>query len=153
MSQGIIITLLYLAMALIAGATIPVQAGMNARLNFFAGSPVTASIISFMAGTATLIVYALITRVPVPGPGAFAGAPWWIWTGGILGAFFVTSCVILVDKVGAVSMLALILAGQMAASVILDHFGILGYNVNPVSAAKIAGIVLICAGVMLIRIG
>ena len=153
MSQGTLIILIYLIMALIAGVTVPVQAGLNARLSFFAGSPITASIISFMAGTGTLIVYALITRVPLPGAAAFAGAPWWIWTGGILGAFFVTSCIILVQKVGAVSMLALILAGQMAASVILDHYGILGYNVNPVSAAKIAGIILIFAGVMLIRIG
>jgi transporter family-2 protein len=148
-----ILIFLYLLMALTAGATIPVQAGINAKLNFFAESPVTASIISFITGTGTLIVFALITRVPLPGPAAFAGSPWWIWTGGILGAFFVTSCVILAEKVGAVSMLALILAGQMAASVILDHYGILGYNVNPVSAAKIAGILLICAGVMLIRIG
>lgn len=153
MGQGTVLIFLYLMMALIAGVTVPVQAGLNARLNFFTGSPVTASIISFIAGTGTLVVYALITRVPLPGTAAFSGAPWWVWTGGILGAFFVTSCVILVEKVGAVSMLALILAGQMAASVILDHYGILGYNVNPVSTAKIAGILLIFAGVMLIRIG
>jgi transporter family-2 protein len=153
MGQSTLVIFIYLLMALIAGATVPVQAGINARLNFFAGSPVTASIISFIAGTGTLIVYALITRVPLPGTAAFAGSPWWIWIGGILGAFFVTSCVILAEKVGAVSMLGLILAGQMVASVILDHYGILGYNVNPVSAAKIAGILLICAGVMLIRIG
>ena len=153
MSQSTILILLFFAMAFIAGVTVPVQAGINAKLNFFSGSPVTASIISFMTGTLTLIIYALVTRVPLPAPSAFAGSPWWIWTGGILGAFFVTSCVILVDKVGAVSMLALILAGQMAASVVLDHFGILGYNVQPVSLLKMAGIFLICAGVILIRLG
>lgn len=153
MGQGTAFIFLYLAMALIAGVTVPVQAGLNAKLNFFTGSPISASIISFIAGTGTLIIYALITRVPLPGVTAFAGAPWWIWTGGILGAFFVASCVILVEKVGAVSMLALILAGQMAASVLLDHYGVLGYNVNPVSTTKIAGILLIFTGVMLIRIG
>lgn len=153
MSQATILILLYLIMALIAGITVPVQAGFNAKLNFFTGSPISASIISFIAGTGALIIYALITRVPLPGAAAFTGAPWWIWTGGILGAFFVTSCVILVEKVGAVSMLALILAGQMVASVLLDHYGVLGYNVNPVNTTKIAGILLIFAGVMLIRIG
>ena len=145
--------LLYLAMALIAGATVPTQAGINAKLNIYTGSPVTASIVSFIAGTVTLIVYAVVARAPIPAISAFSGAPWWIWTGGILDAFYVASCIILANKVGAVSMIALILAGQMVTSIILDHFGILGYQVQPVSVMKIVGILLIIAGVIFIRIG
>nr|HPJ35207.1 DMT family transporter [Spirochaetota bacterium] len=68
-------------------------------------------------------------------------------------AFYVASCIILANKVGAVSMIALILAGQMVTSIILDHFGILGYQVQPVSVMKIVGILLIIAGVIFIRIG
>lgn len=145
--------LLYLAMALIAGATIPTQAGINAKLNIYTGSPVTASIVSFAAGTLTLIIFAVVTRAPLPAVGAFAGAPWWIWTGGILGAFYVASCVILANKVGAVSMLALILAGQIITSLFLDHYGLAGYQVQPVTMMKIIGIILIIAGVFFIRMG
>ena len=139
-------------MALIAGATVPTQAGINAKLSFYTGSPVTASIISFMAGTVTLILFALITGTPIPGPSSFAGSPWWIWIGGALGAFFVASCIILANKVGAVSMLALVLAGQMIASLFLDHFGLLGYETQPVNLMKIGGVTLLTAGILLIRL-
>lgn len=144
---------LYLAMALLAGATIPSQAGINAKLNVYTGSPVAASIVSFLAGTMTLIIFAVVTRSPIPALSSFSGAPWWIWTGGILGAFYVASCVILANKVGAVSMLALILAGQIITSLVLDHFGLLGYQVQPVTMMKIIGIILIIAGVIFIRMG
>ena len=145
--------LLYLAMALVAGATVPTQAGINAKLNIYTGSPIAASIVSFITGTATLIIFAVVTKVPVPALSSFTGAPWWIWTGGILGAFYVASCVILANKVGAVSMLALILAGQMITSLVLDHYGLAGYQVQPVSLMKIIGIMLIIAGVFFIRMG
>ncbi len=145
--------ILYLVMALLAGATIPTQAGINAKLNVYTGSPVTASIVSFAAGTITLLIFAFITRAPIPAAGAFAGAPWWIWIGGVLGAFYVASCVILANKVGAVSMLALILAGQLITSLFLDHFGLVGYQVQPITMMKIIGIILIIAGVIFIRIG
>ncbi len=145
--------ILYLAMALLAGATIPTQAGINAKLNVYTGSPVTASIISFLAGTMTLIIFAVVTRSPVPALSSFSGAPWWIWTGGILGAFYVASCIILANNVGAVSMLALILAGQIITSMVLDHYGLLGYQVQPVTMMKVIGITLIIAGVIFIRIG
>ena len=138
-------------MAFIAGATVPLQAGINSRLSFFSGSPVMASIISFFTGSATLIIFALVTRTSLPSAGAFAGAPWWIWTGGILGAFYVASCVILANKVGAVSMLALIMAGQMITSLLLDHYGMAGYQIQPINIYKIAGVLLIIAGVFLIR--
>lgn len=138
-------------MAFLAGATVPLQAGINSRLSFFSGSPVMASIISFLTGSVTLIIFALISRTPLPSSGAFTGAPWWIWTGGILGAFYVASCVILANKVGAVSMLALIMAGQMITSLVLDHYGIAGYQIQPVNIYKILGILLMIAGIFLIR--
>lgn len=143
--------LVYLVMAFIAGATVPLQAGINSRLSFFSGSPVMASIISFFTGSVTLILFAIVSRTPLPSAGAFTGAPWWIWIGGVFGAFYVASCVILANKVGAVSMLALIMAGQMITSLILDHYGLAGYQVQPITVYKIAGILLIIAGVFLIR--
>ncbi len=146
-------TMLYLLIGIIAGASVPTQAGINAKLNIYTGSPVIASIISFLAGSATLIIYGLVTRTPLPPMTAFTGAPWWIWIGGCLGAFYVASCIVIANKVGALSLVALILAGQMIASLILDHFGLIGYKVQPISFLKIAGILLIVAGIYCIRIG
>ncbi len=144
-------TTFFLLMALLAGISVPTQAGINAQLGLWTRSPVLASTISFMVGTLTLILYSLITRIPLPGLATIGNHPWWIWVGGTLGAFFVTATIILVPKLGATTMVALILAGQMFASLLLDHFGWLGYPMQPISLGRIAGVVLVCAGVWLIR--
>lgn len=138
-------------MALLAGISVPTQAGINAQLGLWTRSPVLASTISFMVGTLTLILYSLITRIPLPALATVGNHPWWIWVGGTLGAFFVTATIILVPKLGATTMVALVLAGQMFASLLLDHFGLLGYPLHPVSLGRIAGVLLVCAGVWLIK--
>jgi transporter family-2 protein len=144
-------TTFFLLMALVAGISVPTQAGINAQLGLWTRSPVLASTISFMVGTLTLILYSLITRIPLPSFATAVNHPWWIWIGGALGAFFVTTTIILVPKLGATTMVALILAGQMFASLLLDHFGWLGYPLQPISLGRIAGVVLVCGGVWLIR--
>ncbi|HKI51007.1 MAG TPA: DMT family transporter [Geothermobacteraceae bacterium] len=138
-------------LALAAGFCIPVQAGINAQLNLWTRSPVLAAAISFAVGTLALFGYALAARIPYPALSHFSTAPWWVWLGGLLGAYFVFSTVILAPRIGATSMLALILAGQMLASLVLDHFGWLGYPVQPVSLQRLLGALLIGAGVYLVR--
>ena len=138
-------------MALVAGLSVPTQAGINAQLGLWTRSPVLASTISFAVGTLTLVIYSAVTRIPLPSLAAIGGHPWWIWTGGTLGAFFVTTTIILVPKLGATTMVALILAGQMVASLLLDHFGLLGYPLHPISLGRVAGVLLLCAGVWLIK--
>ena len=141
----------FILIGLIAGATVPIQAGINSKLSFFTGSPISAAIISFLTGTIVTIIFALIIRIPLPKHGAFSQAPWWIWIGGAFGAFYVAASILLVSRVGAVSMLAFIIAGQMIASVIIDHYGLVGYPVSPITIYKIIGITLIVAGVAFIK--
>ncbi|BCR04469.1 membrane protein [Desulfuromonas versatilis] len=144
-------TVFFILLALLAGFSVPTQAGINAQLNLWTRSPVLASAISFAVGTLALVVYTLVARIPLPSLGTLSGHPWWIWIGGCLGAFFVASTVILAPKLGATTMVALILAGQMVASLLLDHFGWLGYPLHPISLGRIAGVLLLCAGIWLIR--
>ena len=142
---------LFILMALVAGISVPTQAGINAQLGLWTKSPVIAATISFAVGTTTLVIYTLATRIPLPAVAAIGGHPWWIWTGGALGAFFVTATIILVPKLGATTMVTTVLAGQMFASLLLDHFGWLGYPLHPISLGRIAGVALVCAGVWLIK--
>jgi transporter family-2 protein len=144
-------TTFFLLMALLAGMSVPTQAGINAQLGLWTRSPVLASTISFMVGTLTLILYSLATRIPLPSLATVGNHPWWIWVGGSLGAFFVTATIILVPKLGATAMVALILAGQMIASLLLDHFGVLGYPLHPINLGRIAGVLLVCCGIWLIK--
>src|SRR5580765_5208715 len=94
--------LLFIAMALALGAILPMQAAINARLAKIAGSPVMAAFISFAVGTLALMIFLVIA-------GQFqfrfissSSSPWWIWTGGLLGTFFVAGIVILLPRLGVV---------------------------------------------------
>lgn len=145
-------TLVFILLALIAGLTIPTQAGINAQLTAqWARSPVLAATISFFVGTVGLIIYVVLTKIAIPPLEGIARAPWWLWIGGLLGAFFVSSTIFLAPKLGATTMTALILAGQMSASLYLDHFGYLGYPEHAASPGRIAGVLLIGGGVAMVR--
>jgi bacterial/archaeal transporter family-2 protein len=143
---------LLVVLALAAGMCIPTQAGINARLSLWSHSPILAAAISFSVGTLVLIGYVLAARLALPPFGSLAEQPWWLWTGGLLGAFFVAVTIYLAPRLGATNMLAWVLAGQMLAALALDHFGLLGYPLHPLSLGRTAGVLLLVAGVLMIRI-
>lgn len=142
---------LFITLALAAGLCIPVQAGVNAILSRFVAGPVQAALISFSVGTLGLALVCLVLRLPLPLVPAMGQTQVWHWLGGFLGAFLVSLTVFLAPKLGAATMIALIVAGQMFGSILLDHFGWLGYDPRPVSLSRLAGALLIVGGVVLVR--
>jgi transporter family-2 protein len=142
----------YILLAIAAGFCLPTQAGINTQLNLWSRSTILTATISFAVGTIGLAAYCLVLRVPWPMGGGLSRYPWWIWSGGLLGAFLVASTVVLAPRLGAASMIALIVAGQMLASLVLDHFGWLGYQVHPVNSLRMLGVILLIGGVVLIRL-
>ena len=142
----------FFLLAFVAGFCLPTQAGINTQLNQWSQSAILAATISFAVGTIGLFVYALCLRIPWPAVDTMSSHPWWIWTGGLLGAFLVASTVVLAPRLGAAAMIALIVAGQMAASLVLDHFGWLGYQLHPINGLRILGVFLLICGVVLIRL-
>ena len=145
------ILLFYILLALLAGIVIPTQAGINAQLSLWTRSSVLASTISFIVGSVVLVVYSLLMRIPLPSLSSAGTLPWWNWSGGAFGAFFVAATIFLAPKLGATTMVALLLAGQMVASLILDHFGLLGYPLHPISLGRVVGVLMIAGGVILVR--
>lgn len=144
--------ILYILLAVAAGATAPTQAGINAQLQgTWAQTPAFASLVSFLVGTVALVVYLLVTRTPAPGMAGMGTVPLWQWSGGLLGAFFVTMTVLLAYKLGATTMFSLLVAGQLSASLVLEHNGLLGYPVHAVSWQRLLGVALVVAGVVLVR--
>ena len=141
----------YLLLALVAGAMMPTQAAINNKLAGYVASPISAAFISFLIGSVGLFVYMLATGVPVSNVTNIKDAPPIAWLGGLLGAFFVASTVILAPRVGVAMTFSLIVAGQMLITLVLDHFGVLGLPVKEISLARVGGILLIVAGVALIR--
>jgi bacterial/archaeal transporter family-2 protein len=78
---------------------------------------------------------------------------WWQFAGGLLGAIFVFGTTLLAPKIGVAVMLGLLIAGQMATSLLLDRAGFLGLIERELTAARVGGAVLVVLGVLLINFG
>ncbi|HTF19677.1 MAG TPA: DMT family transporter, partial [Chryseolinea sp.] len=90
----------WIILALLSGAALPIQAGLNARLGTAAQSPVYASAISFIVGILGLLMYIAVTRQTLSLQGV-RDMPFYLWVGGLLGAFYVTAIVLLFPRLGA----------------------------------------------------
>ena len=141
----------YLLFALVAGAMLPIQFGINAQLATWVGSSVRAALISFVVGALSLFVVALAFARGWPAAERVSGAPWWVWVGGALGAFYVLGSIVAAPRLGAVTLFVMILAGQALASLIVDHFGWVGFEEHSINAARLGGVALLAAGVALVR--
>ena len=145
---------LFILLMLTAGAGVAAQIVINAQLRVAAGSALWATNISFAvsmaAGLAALTFAAVFAREPLPTP-ALWRAPWWIWVGGLGGAAYVLLAILLARQLGAALLSAAGILGQLAASIVLDHYGWFGTPVHRVSAARAIGVVLMAMGVALIR--
>jgi transporter family-2 protein len=141
----------YMLFAVAAGAGVAAQAIINARLRFILGAPVWAACAQFIVGLLLLGVVALVTQQSPPAAGSLGRAPWWMWTGGIFGATFILMSVIVTPKLGTALMLASTIVGQLGAALVIDHYGWFGADVIPVSLTRVLGVVLLAAGVILIR--
>ncbi|MEO8090603.1 MAG: DMT family transporter [Gemmatimonadales bacterium] len=143
--------ILFLLLALAAGALLPVQAGVNAQLRSALGSPVAAALISFVVGTVGLATIAILLRTPLPLARAWGATTPWQWAGGLIGAAYVLAAVVLAPRLGAATLIAVIVAGQMLSSLLLDQYGLVGFPVHSLTLVRLAGAVLVIAGVILIQ--
>lgn len=135
--------------AVAIGALLPLQALINARLGAQTQGPLYASFVSFLVGTCLLGALLLATRTPLLPAQPVASLPPWIWVGGIIGAVFVFAATLLVPRLGAASMICLVVLGQVVASLLLDHFGVLGAQ-RPADAMRMLGALLVIVGAALV---
>jgi len=143
-------TMLPMVLVLLAGGLIALQAPTNAILGKAGGSPVLAALISFAVGTAGLLLVWLASGNR-PGVSAFARVPWYAWLGGFYGATFVAVAAYAAPKIGLGSLITIGIAGQIAMALWLDHIGALGLPRDPLSLGRVAGALLVIAGVVLVR--
>ena len=141
---------LYL-LALGAGISVSVQQVLNGNLRSALSSPAWAGFVSYLGGLLTMAVVLAALREPVPSLKLVTATPWWAWSGGILGGVFILLMILLLPSLGAATLLALVVAGQMLAGITMDHFGVFGLTPHPVSVSRLIGIALVIGGVLLIK--
>jgi transporter family-2 protein len=141
--------------AIVVGMAVPTQTGINIALGKALGNPFLSCVVSFGLGFLTVLV--VLGIYMFSGQGGFPSAarlteiPWWAWTGGFFGALFVTAALLLAPRLGATILFSLILAGQMLSSLIFDHFGCFDFPQRTISWLRLAGVLLVSAGVFLIQ--
>jgi transporter family-2 protein len=138
-------------LALGAGVSVATQQVLNGGLRTALASTAWAGLVSYAGGLVAMIVAVIALGERVPSWKTIADVPWYAWSGGLFGAAFILLAILLLPFLGAATLFALVIAGQVLAAVTMDHFGAFGLTAHPVSAARLAGAVLLISGVVLIR--
>ena len=141
----------FIILAIAAGIAMPAQATINSRLATSIDNPILAAFISFAVGTIALFLYLLFAGFSLTDLAAMKNAAPIAWTGGILGAFFVSAMILIVPRIGVALAFSLAIGGQMIATLLIDHFGWLGVTEKPINLWRVVGASLITVGVVLIR--
>jgi transporter family-2 protein len=141
---------IYILLAFLTGLAVTIQAGVNANLRQMMANPVLAAAISFGSGFLSLLIVLIATSASIPALDTVKQVSWWKWTGGVIGAIYVTTVIISVPKIGTANLVSLSVAGQLVAAVILDHYGLLGFTLHPANGWRLLGVALIMAGVLLV---
>jgi len=149
--ERIYLLIILIIFAFLAGIALPFQFSINAQLRQALGSPFLAATISFLVGTITLMLTSIFVRDGFKFNKAITESPWWVWTGGLLGAFYVLATIILIPRIGAATTVSLVLAGQVVASILIDHFGLIHVPVHVLTIPRVIGTVLIIGGVILVQ--
>ncbi len=145
------IYLLAILIGLATGCLFTIQPSINGSLGHSVEHPIQAALISFVIGTATLLVVSLVTgnfppRFTLPP----SQLPFWIWFGGAIGVVVVTSSLIFVPKIGSLVWLATVISGQILMGLAVDHYGWLGNPRITMSPMRVLGALLLLAGMALV---
>lgn len=146
--------LLWQAIGFSGGVVFAMQPPMNNLLSARLSSAVHAAFVSFLTATVVLLGIVLSIRQNREHiPQIFSlDRPWWSWLGGIIGGIFVTGFAYFAGKVGIGVLLVTSICGMLTVSLFIDKFGWLGANKIKIGLLQYAGVLLIAAGVALLRL-
>ena len=141
--------LFFLPLALGIGVAIAIQTALNTQLRSYLHSPLQAAFLSFLVGTILLALMVLLQNQPKPSLQQLSQIPWFLWLGGFLGVYAISLSIYTAPKLGFLTLSGLIIFGQLAMSLLLDHFGWLGTEKMPVNWQRLLGAIIIFVGVLL----
>lgn len=141
----------YLLLALMfgVGALSAFQPSVNARLADRVGGVLPAATVSFAVGTVALLAVVLAVGRGA-GLRAAGTAPWWELSGGLIGAAYVASTILVFPRIGTAAGMAAVIAAQLSAGLLLDRAGAFGFRQIDLDWRRLLGVVLLLAGAALI---
>lgn len=141
--------LLYALWAAAAGAGIPVMAVLNARLDRALGGASYAAMALFAVGFATTLLLSILlagrwpdmTTLSSTRPGDFAG--------GVIVAGYIFSITMLAPRFGVANAILFVMTAQIFTSAAIDHFGLFGASVRPLTAVRALGLLVMLLGLLI----
>ena len=144
---------LWRLLGVIVGFAQATQTAVNSRLGMILGVPLKATCVSFVVGTICIWIVCLVHRVRNGKPETVLGfSPWWMWTGGIYGVIYILVNIYLANRLGTGMTVLIMLTGIISGGVILENFGVLGVNRRPVTLLKVGCVLMMLAGLAMIRL-
>ena len=138
-------------LAVLLGAVLTSQVATNAQLGKALGNPYIPATVNMAFGLIVTVILTWALTSQWPSREMMREAPWYVCpAGGVLGVTYLTGNILLAPKLGAGALVGLVVAGQLIFSVLLDHFGWLGFSQHPAGIARLAGCSLMITGVFLI---
>jgi transporter family-2 protein len=131
------------------GGLVALQAPINSILGRTIGTW-QAAFVSFAIGTVALALVAALATGGLGQIGRVRDVSLVYLTGGLLGAVYVTCILVTVRTLGAGGVVAATIAAQLAVSVVVDRFGLLGVDKQPITLGRVAGVVLLGLGTYLV---
>ncbi|MEO3998038.1 DMT family transporter [Mesorhizobium sp. CAU 1732] len=129
----------------------PLQAGANAALGRALGHPLWATMISLAVSAICVLPIMLALRVSGPSFAGLASQPRWIWVGGVVGVIYITAALMLAPRLGAAGFMTAVIAGQVLASLAIDYFGLVGFEVRSLTIPRLIGAAVVVAGVLVMQ--
>ena len=127
-----------------------IQSGSNATLNKTLDRPLWSIVIIFSVALTTSLVMALVTGQRLPSADDVALVPWWAWVGGVMGATYILSMVLAADQLGAAVFMGVTVTLAVITSLVMDHFGLMGFEQHQAGVGRIVGGLLMVVGLALI---
>ncbi|WP_053734599.1 DMT family transporter [Nocardia sp. NRRL S-836] len=146
----------WIVLGIVAGAVLPIQGAVNAKLRADLKAPITVAMISFIVATLAIAVVLLVmralNRTPAPKLAPLRTMPWWGWLGGACAAAYVTATFMLIPEIGAATTVALTVTGQQLASALIDSRGLFQMPRRPFTSVRITGLALLVVGSALVQL-
>lgn len=143
--------LIFYAFAILAGIASAIEPGQNAQVSESLKRPLLAGAISLAISILTLLVVLVVVGKPgLPTLESLAQVPWWAWFGGVFSAALTFMQLYVSKRIGAAPFLGLIVTAGVVTSIMLDHFGLVGFKEHAANAGRLAGGALMIAGVGLV---
>ena len=140
----------YVILTIVAGLLVTIQGPINVQLGKTIGNSYWSTLMTFIVGGLFMLIFALVTK-QTTSVGTEQSFKLWQLLGGVFGAIYVVSIIIVMPVLGVGTATVLLLFVQLVTSMIFDHFGWLGTQIRPFDVYRAVGVILMAIGIYLIN--